>query len=87
MVIANYGYQDGSGEYYITIDTDMCNGCGECVEICPKDIFEMVEDDYGKTVPVAKPELSNQIGYVCEASACGYKCREVCPEDAIKHSW
>jgi hypothetical protein len=23
-MIANYGYKDGSGEYYISIDTDKC---------------------------------------------------------------
>ena len=87
MVIANYGYQDGSGEYYITIDTDKCNGCGECVEVCPKDVFEMITDDYDELVPMVKEKLSNQIGYVCEASDCGYKCQQACDEDAISHSW
>ena len=87
MVIANYGYQDGSGEYYITIDTDKCTGCGACVEVCHKDVYEMMLDDYDENIPVVKKELSNQVGYVCEASTCGYKCREACPEDAIRHSW
>ena len=50
MVIANYGYQDGSGEYYITIDTDKCNSCGKCVDVCPKDVFEMITDDYDELV-------------------------------------
>ena len=34
---ANYGYKDGSGEYYITIDTELCNSCSKCVEVCPVD--------------------------------------------------
>ena len=25
-----------------TVDTDICTGCGECVDICPE-VFEMVE--------------------------------------------
>ena len=87
MVIANYGYQDGSGEYYITIDTDKCNGCGECVPACPKDLLEMITDDYDELVPMVKPQISHQIGYLCEASDCGYKCQQACREDAISHSW
>jgi hypothetical protein len=27
-MIANYGYKDGSGEFFISIDTDCCDGCG-----------------------------------------------------------
>ena len=27
---ANYGYKDGSGDFFITIDTDLCNTCGPC---------------------------------------------------------
>ncbi|MHA2265584.1 MAG: 4Fe-4S binding protein [Candidatus Thorarchaeota archaeon] len=40
---ANYGYKDGSGEFYITIDTDKCDSCGKCVEVCPPKILVMVE--------------------------------------------
>jgi ferredoxin len=86
-MLANYGYQDGSGVYYITIDTDKCNGCGECVKICPKDVFEMVLDDYDELVPKVTNAVINQIGFICEASSCDYKCQKVCPKDAIRHSW
>ena len=44
-MLANYGYSDGSGNYFITIDTDKCNACGECVEACPANIFEIVDED------------------------------------------
>ena len=26
-MLANYGYKDGAGEFYITIDTDKCIEC------------------------------------------------------------
>ena len=34
-MLANYGYSDGSGNYFITIDTEKCNRCGDCVAACP----------------------------------------------------
>lgn len=43
-MLANWGYQDGSGAYFITIDTDKCNGCGKCENACPKDVLEVSED-------------------------------------------
>jgi ferredoxin len=35
-LIANYGYEDASGSYFIRIDTAKCDGCGECVRACTK---------------------------------------------------
>ena len=87
MVIANYGYKDGEGEYFITIDTDKCNGCGDCVEACPKDLLIMVTDDYDELKAMVKEEMSNQLGHVCDASVCGYLCQKACSEGAIQHSW
>ncbi len=29
-MLANYGYKDGSGDRFITIDTGKCDGCGPC---------------------------------------------------------
>jgi len=43
-MLANYGYKDGSGEYFITIDTDKCDGCGACVTACREGVFEVGED-------------------------------------------
>ena len=39
-VIANYGYEDGSGFYYITIDGDVCALRGaRCVAACPQAVY------------------------------------------------
>ena len=40
-MIANYGFRDGSGDWYVTIDTDKCNGCSKCPEVCPAKILEV----------------------------------------------
>jgi NAD-dependent dihydropyrimidine dehydrogenase PreA subunit len=50
-------------------DKDCCEGCGECVEICPVGVWELVE---GKAEAVNEEEC---IG--CES------CVEVCPNDCI----
>lgn len=44
-MLMNWGYQDGSGAYFITIDTDKCNGCGKCVQVCPEHVLVVGEDE------------------------------------------
>ena len=55
--------------YEVVVDPDKCEGCEECVEVCPADVFEM-EDD--KSVPVNAEECLG-----CES------CIEVCDQEAI----
>ncbi len=51
------------------VDQDKCTGCEECVDICPVEVFEMVE---GKSSPVNAEECMG-----CES------CVESCEEEAI----
>jgi NAD-dependent dihydropyrimidine dehydrogenase PreA subunit len=55
--------------YEVVVDPGKCEGCEECVEVCPADVFEM-EDD--KSVPVNAEECLG-----CES------CIEVCDQEAI----
>jgi len=55
--------------YQPEVDAEKCVGCGECVEICPVDVYEIQNE---KSVPVNADEC---IG--CES------CVEVCEEGAI----
>ncbi|MBA3035391.1 MAG: 4Fe-4S dicluster domain-containing protein [Desulfobacterium sp.] len=68
-MLANYGYKDGSGDYFITIDTDKCNGCEKCVEACPQTVYEMGEDDSDplREDPVARVtgEQRKKLKYTC----------------------
>lgn len=88
---ANYGYADGSGEYFITIDTDECDGCGECVKACPKGVFEVSPDDYDNPSARVREDLSRSLSVVCpgyeRCRARGHDCHAACPRRAISHSW
>jgi NAD-dependent dihydropyrimidine dehydrogenase PreA subunit len=55
--------------FEIKVDRDKCTGCGECVEICPEEVYELQNDI---SVPVNIEECTG-----CES------CLEVCEQDAI----
>jgi NAD-dependent dihydropyrimidine dehydrogenase PreA subunit len=55
--------------YMPRIDEAKCTRCGECLDVCPTDVFEAGEDE----VNVAHP--GDCIG--CES------CVGACPEDAV----
>jgi ferredoxin len=95
---AFYGYKDGSGEWFIIIDTDRCDGCGRCVEACPADALEVGEDQFDplseKPVARAKERERNKIRYTCAPCQPGYgkalpPCVAACQPGAISHteSW
>lgn len=52
-----------------TVDKEKCTGCGECVEVCPTEVFEL-EDE--KSDPANADECLG-----CES------CVEVCEAGAI----
>ena len=90
--IANYGYTDGSGDYYIVVNTDKCDGCGKCIEACPRDVLEVITDDYDDLVVTVREEHSKNLKYVCApckpvSAEPDLRCVEACPTDAISHSW
>lgn len=92
---AHYGYEDGSGSFTITIDTDRCNGCEDCVAACPADLLQMIEEDPLEEAQVAavRQERRNSIAQVCgPCKPSGYEhaelpCVAACEPDAIRHSW
>ena len=55
--------------YIVTVNAEKCEGCEECVDICPMDVFEM-ED--GKSVPANADACEG-----CES------CVETCEPGAI----
>jgi ferredoxin len=97
-MLTEYGYKDSSGEYFITINADECNGCGDCVPACPSKIFCVVEDtpiDPVRVVPLAivdeeKCATLNNECHRCKPAP-GQRlllpCVLACKAEAISHSW
>lgn len=95
-MLAHYGYKDGSGEFFITIDTDLCDGCGDCVQVCPYGVMVVGEDenDPFRETPVASVAHSERkkLKYSCAPckpvnSITPPPCITACKQKAIKHSW
>ena len=69
-LITHYGYCDGSGEYYVVIDSDKCNGCGICVQMCPQRALQLETefiDLEDKTVAAVTEVHRHKIKYTCAA--------------------
>jgi ferredoxin-like protein FixX len=94
-MIAHYGYEDGSGEYYITINTEGCGGCeGKgCVAACPAGIFELETDDWDSDAAVVKESARNTLRAVCAdckpqlGREVLLPCEAGCEKGVIVHSW
>ena len=55
--------------FQLIIDEEKCVGCGECVDICPNEVLEIIDE---LAVPIEGEEC---VG--CES------CVEVCEQEAI----
>lgn len=93
-MIANYGYRDAEGEFYVTIDTDRCSSCAEkpCISACPGSVLTGEEDPYGEMVVAVDALQRNRLKHACadckpHRNRPSLPCTAACPCGAITHSW
>ncbi|MDR2076888.1 MAG: hypothetical protein LBP61_08190 [Desulfovibrio sp.] len=94
-MIAHYGFEDGSGVFYITIDTGKCARCEDrgCAGGCPEGLFALEPDD--EDIPVAgiREQARNALKAACaackplERRPALLPCQKSCGLEAITHSW
>lgn len=56
-------------EHWVEIDLDLCIGAGECVKVCPVQVYELID---GKVT-------AENIGECIDCMAC----QDICPTEAI----
>ncbi len=94
-MIAYYGFEDGSGSYYIKVDTNQCQRCTDkpCINACANMLFEKAESDFdGEVVEIPKHK-QRMVQSACENcklvahSNDTLPCHKACPYRAIEHTW
>lgn len=57
--------------WFPTVSSELCNGCGKCIEVCPKEVFQLQDP---KVVEVVEP-------FDCIVGCCF--CKSACDPQAI----
>jgi NAD-dependent dihydropyrimidine dehydrogenase PreA subunit len=73
--VRDYGLWEGRPReqipWFPTVSAELCDGCGKCIEVCPKDVFATTEDE---KVEVVEP-------FLCIVGCCF--CKSACDPQAI----
>jgi predicted CoA-substrate-specific enzyme activase len=88
----HFGYSDGTGDYFITLDLSKCNGCGKCIAVCPAAVFELNREDGCQPKASVSEAARKRLSILCPGfNTCSgsqeKNCRNVCESNAISLSW
>jgi nitrate reductase beta subunit len=91
-VLANYGFEDGTGSYYISINESICAEClgKKCVEGCAPKVLEKRLNDFDDEIVVVKEDVCHMIQFTCgdcHLQARPLPCELACGKGAVRFSW
>lgn len=71
------------------LNQDTCIGCGRCFKVCPRDVFDLVERDYGDADDdddgfSDEPTMVMAIADAMDCIGC-QSCAKVCPKNCHTH--
>ena len=70
---------------HLIVDREKCDGCGKCIDACPRQLILMIPKDATNFIPCSSAEDDEEtVRETCVFGciSCG-ECERVCPEDAI----
>jgi ferredoxin len=68
----------------IKIDKAKCNGCRDCIALCPQALIVMVPREATNFIPCASKEKEETVKEICGRGCIGCgDCEEACPQNAI----
>lgn len=66
------------------ISSELCVGCGKCVESCPKEVLCLFSEKEEPLIACSSHSRGREVTKVCEVGCIGCgKCVKVCPQKAI----
>ena len=70
---------------HLVVDREKCDGCGKCVDACPRELIRMIPKDATNFIPCSSAEDDEEtVRETCVYGciSCG-QCERVCKEDAV----
>lgn len=66
------------------VNTDLCTGCGSCVQICPRHIPKLIPVSQKAAAFCSSHDAGRAVKNVCTVGCLGDGlCKKVCPENAV----
>ncbi len=74
-------------EFVFELDETKCLGCGRCYKVCPRDVFDLVENDSDDLDDDFDDEVLMMMTLkdVLDCIGC-VACSRVCPKGCLSHS-
>ena len=75
-------------QFISDINQETCIGCGRCYKVCPRDVFDLVERDFGEDDDDDFSDEPTMVMAIADAMDCigCQSCAKVCPKNCHSHA-